>query len=139
MSRLEHANMTVPDMDAAVRFLQLIAPDFMIRHDAVSDRGYRWVHIGNNDSYIALQEIHSGFAGKFPPEAYVNYGVNHLCMIIDDAIAVEQRLLSAGYRRKGPTLFDSHRKRLYFYDDSGLEWELVEYTSDDPAERYLYE
>jgi hypothetical protein len=29
-----------------------------------------------------------------------------------------------------------HRARAYFYDASGFEWELVQYLSDDPAERH---
>lgn len=139
MSHLEHANITVPDVDAAIRFIQLIAPDFVVRQDSVSERGYRWVHIGNDRSYIALQAIHPGSVSENPPVGYVNYGVNHLCFKVDDAAAVEKALLAEGYRQNGPMIRDSYRNRLYFYDDMGLEWEMVEYTSSDPARMFLYE
>lgn len=139
MTQLEHANITVPDIDAAIRFLSLAAPDFTVRKDGIAEQGYRWVHIGNDKGYLALQAIHVGSESNTPHETYVNYGINHLGMIIEDAAGVGARLDAAGYRRNGPTIHDSHRIRLYFYDEAGLEWELVEYLSDDPAERYLYE
>jgi catechol 2,3-dioxygenase-like lactoylglutathione lyase family enzyme len=139
MTQLEHANITVPDVDAAIRFIQLAAPDFEVRRDEISASGYRWVHIGNHQSYIALQAIHPGASAQSPAAGYVNYGVNHLCLRIDDASAVEHALLARGYRQNGPMIRDSHRRRLYFYDDMGLEWEMVEYTSTDPAEMFLYE
>ncbi|MEM7258590.1 MAG: glyoxalase, partial [Pseudomonadota bacterium] len=120
-------------------FIGLIAPDFMVRHDAISERGYRWVHVGNQHCYIALQEMHPGHTGKPAREPYVNFGVNHLCFRIDNAVGVEQRLLAAGYRQNGPMILDTHRIRLYFFDDMGMEWELVEYTSDQPDDMYLYE
>ncbi len=139
MSRLEHLNITVPDIDAAIRFINLVAPDFTVRKDATAEQGYRWVHIGNDESYFALQAAHVGSSPDAALETYVNYGVNHAGLIIDNAKAVEASLEAAGYRRNGPTLRDTHRVRLYFYDDAGFEWELVEYLSDDPSDRYLYE
>ena len=38
MTRLEHANITVPDIDAAIAFLSVVAPDFRIRHDALAEQ-----------------------------------------------------------------------------------------------------
>ena len=34
---------------------------------------------------------------------------------------------------------ETFRKRIYFYDNTGIEWEMVEYLSDSPDEKYLYE
>ena len=31
MTRIEHANITVPDIDAAIAFLKVVAPDFEVR------------------------------------------------------------------------------------------------------------
>ena len=58
---------------------------------------------------------------------------------MDDLDAVVKRLEHAGYRRGLPVAPHRHRKRTYFHDAAGLEWELVEYTSDDPAERHAYD
>ncbi len=41
---LEHANITVPDVDAAIAFLKLVEPGFAVRRDAIHESGYRWVH-----------------------------------------------------------------------------------------------
>jgi len=139
MTRIEHANITVPDIDAAYEFIKIVAPDFTVRRDEVSERGYRWAHIGNDHSYLALQEPHPGFDPQPPHEAYRNLGVNHICLTITDATATEKLLLQSGFKPNGPMINDTHRKRLYFYDHTGVEWELVEYLSAKPSERYLYE
>lgn len=33
MTRIEHANITVPDIDAAIDFIKIVAPDFQVRMD----------------------------------------------------------------------------------------------------------
>ena len=47
MTRIEHVNITVPDIDEAIRFLKIVAPDFEVRKDEKPSNSYRWVHIGN--------------------------------------------------------------------------------------------
>ena len=139
MTRIEHANITVPSIDAALEFINIVAPDFTTRKDEVSERGYRWVHIGNEQYYFALQEPHPGFDPQSPHEAYRNIGVNHLCLTIDDAAATEKLLLEQGYKPNGPMINETYRKRIYFFDRTGIEWEMVQYLSDAPDEKYLYE
>ena len=139
MTRIEHANITVPDIDSALEFFNIVAPDFHVRRDEQSERGYRWVHIGNEHYYFALQEPHPGVDPRAPNEAYINNGINHLCLTIDDAEAIEKQLLDKGYKPNGPMITETFRKRIYFYDNTGIEWEMVEYLSDSPDEKYLYE
>lgn len=139
MTRLEHINLTVPDINAAIDFIRLVAPDFSIRKDSLSERGYRWVHIGNDQCYFALQEPHLESSPQTPLETYINFGVNHIGIIIDNAKATEKVLLANGYKSNGGMLIESYRKRLYFFDRSGFEWEMVEYLSPSAADRYLFE
>lgn len=47
MTRIEHLNITVPDIDAALAFLVIVAPDFNVRKDVKSPDRHRWVHVGN--------------------------------------------------------------------------------------------
>ncbi len=47
---LEHANITVPDLDAAIAFLTTIDPEFKVRHRAFSEGKCEWAHVGNDDS-----------------------------------------------------------------------------------------
>ena len=66
--RLEHANMVVRDIDATLRFLQTAIPEFRVRREGKTWQGGRWVHVGTDDSYIAVNE-----ALKEPLEAWVPY------------------------------------------------------------------
>ena len=136
--RLDHANLTVRDLDGTVRFLQTAFPDFRIRGGGTGFDGRRWLHIGNDDAYLALNE-----AKDDASEAWVPYsgrpGLNHVGFEVDDADGLRERLRAAGYR--DTTVPNSHpaRKRVYFNDADGNDWEFVEYLTADPAMRHDYE
>ena len=135
--RLEHANVSVRNFDESVRFLKTAFPDFAVRREGVHE-GRRWMHIGTDDTYIALNE-----ATAEPPERWVPYsgkpGVNHLGFDVDDVEALRERLATAGFRDSTYPNHHPHRKRVYFYDADGNDWEFVEYLSTDPAERNDYD
>ncbi len=135
--RIEHANIIVRDIDATVRFLQTAFPEFEVRREGDNGKG-RWMHIGTDDTYIALNE-----ASVEPAEAWVPYngrpGVNHLGYEIDDADTLQDRMRAAGYKDSTVPNSHPHRKRVYFYDPDGNDWEFVQYFSDDPAKRNDYE
>jgi catechol 2,3-dioxygenase-like lactoylglutathione lyase family enzyme len=133
--RLEHANLTVGDLDAAVDFLLTAIPDFRLRGSGTGPEGKRWVHVGSETSYIALNETDLEEAG---PSAAQWRGVNHLGFVVDDAEAVKRRLLAKGYREGFISEPHPHRKRIYLHDRDGNEWEFVEYLSDDVEERNEY-
>jgi len=137
---LEHANITVPDIDAAISFLMVIDPTFKVRHDETPEGSYRWVHIGTEQHYIALEEPHlEATTPESASPAYINYGVNHLAWVDDDIDAVIKRLEERGYKKSIPVKPEPYRKRAYYYDSAGFEWEFVNYLSDKPEERNLYE
>ena len=52
--RLEHANLTVRDIDGMIRFLQTAFPEFRLRGEGKNRDGSRWVHVGTDQTYIAL-------------------------------------------------------------------------------------
>jgi hypothetical protein len=52
--RLEHANLTVCDIEGMIRFLQTAFPEFRVRGEGKSRDGSRWVHMGTDETYIAL-------------------------------------------------------------------------------------
>jgi len=139
MTRIEHVNITVPDIDAAIRFLKIVAPDFAVRKDEKPSNSYRWAHIGNEAYYFALQEPHLDADPKTRLQAYKNYGINHVALVVSNIQEIEEKLLDSGYRRGIETPVEKHRKRAYFLDNAGFEWELVEYLSEKPSEKYLYE
>lgn len=135
--QLEHANLAVRDIDGAVRFLRTAFPEFEVRREYVAD-GERWLHIGTAQTYIAFVE-----ATRDPAETWVPYGgkpgLNHLGFEVDDVEAVGDRLRQAGYRESTYPNNHPHRRRLYFIDGEGNDWEFVEYFSTDPAERNDYD
>jgi catechol 2,3-dioxygenase-like lactoylglutathione lyase family enzyme len=136
-TRLEHANLTVRDIDRMIDFLRTAFPDFRVRAEGPGFVGRRWVHVGNDTSYVALND-----ATHAPAEPWVPYagrpGTNHLGFEVDDAEAVRDRLVAAGYRESTVPNAHPHRRRVYFHDAEGNDWEFVEYASEDPAERNDY-
>ncbi len=136
--RLDHANLAVRDVDEMIRFLQTAFPEFRIRGEGKAEHGLRWVHGGTDETYIALNE-----AAEEPAESWAPYGgkpgLNHLGYEVDDSEGVRARLVAAGYRDSTVPNDHPHRKRVYFYDAEGNDWEFVEYLSDDPAERNGYD
>jgi len=136
--RLEHANLIVRDIDGIVRFLQTAFPEFHVRHDGTSSDGRRWVHVGTDDTYLALSQADIGAENRWVPYSGVP-GVNHLAYEVDDAVALRTRLLDAGYRESTPPNSHPYRRRVYFNDAEGNDWEFVEYLSDDSAKRNDYE
>jgi len=136
---LEHANVTVPDADSAIRFLMLVDPTFVIRHDGISDDGCRWVHIGNEQFYIAIQEPEEGGGKAEAYTTYLNHGINHIGWVVDDFEATIGRLKEAGYREGLIVPPHPFRKRAYYFDDAGLEWEISSYQTDKNEERNSYD
>jgi catechol 2,3-dioxygenase-like lactoylglutathione lyase family enzyme len=136
--RMEHANLCVRDIDGMIRFLQTAFPEFRIRHDETDPDGSRWVHVGTDEAYLALSQ-----ATDEPERPWAPYegrpGVNHLGFEVDDAEALRDRLLAAGYEESTVPNAHPYRKRVYFYDPEGNDWEFVEYLTDDRAKRHDYE
>jgi catechol 2,3-dioxygenase-like lactoylglutathione lyase family enzyme len=134
---LEHANLSVADVDGVIAFLRTAFPEFRIRHDSRGEGGPRWVHVGTEETYIALQ-----VATTEPEAIRLRRGrpLNHLGYEVDDVHGVRDRLTRAGYEenRQVPNAHP-FRKRVYFWDGDGNEWEFVEYLSADPADRNDYE
>lgn len=135
--RMEHANLHVRHFDDAVRFLTTAFPDFKVRSESEAD-GLRWMHIGTDDTYIALNETRKDAADtKSPYDS--EPGINHLGYEVDDVDALRDRLASAGFKDSTYPNKHPHRKRVYFYDADGNDWEFVQYLTDDVALRNDYE
>jgi catechol 2,3-dioxygenase-like lactoylglutathione lyase family enzyme len=118
-------------------FLQTAFPDFQVLGEGTSQDGSRWLHIGTPETYIALSPTRAE-----PEKRWMTYlgmpGVNHLAYEVDDVEALCQRMKSAGFRESTPPNAHPHRKRRYFYDSQGNDWEFIQYLSKDPAERNDY-
>ena len=134
--RLEHANLFVRDIDGMIRFMQTGFPEFQVRGEGICNN-CRWVHIGTHETYIALNQAYAEPEKRWAPYRGLP-GVNHLGYEVGDVEALCKRMKSAGYRESTPLNAHPHRKRVYFYDPEGNDWEFVQYLSQDPAERHDY-
>jgi catechol 2,3-dioxygenase-like lactoylglutathione lyase family enzyme len=135
--RLDHANLAVRDVDGAIRFLKTAFPEFEVRGEGRTYSGGRWVHLGTPQLYLSLFEATVPAAETWRPYAG-KPGLNHLGFEVDDADALRARLAAAGY--EDSTVPNAHpwRKRVYFHDREGNDWEFVQYLSDDPEKRNDY-
>ena len=140
---LEHANMTVPDIDEAIAFLTTIEPDFYVRHRDFSAGKCEWAHVGSDEFYIALQTPYPDAGPKPAQNFYRDIGINHLGWVVENLAEVEKRLRSRGYVSNEGGNTDSaseqYRRRVYYFDKAGFEWELIEYSNKDATLRNLYE
>lgn len=130
-NQLEHANIRVKNIDETIKFLTTSFPDFRVRGGRRDDE-VNWVHIGTDETYLALNE-------DARTEVRQDPGLNHIGFVFDDADALRKRLEEAGYKECYiPRESHPHHKRTYFHDGNGMEWEFVQYFSDDPVERNDY-
>jgi hypothetical protein len=58
--------------------------------------------------------------------------------VVDAAATIKQRLNEAGYQQGFIPAAHPYRTRIYFVDPDGLQWEFVEYLSDEPGKRNDY-
>ncbi len=65
--RLEHANLCVRDMEVMMRFLQTAFPEFRVRGEGISNDGTGWVHVGTDETYIALGQARLEPAKRWTP------------------------------------------------------------------------
>lgn len=135
MHRFEHANLSVRDAANVVRFLGTAFPDFRMRGEGRDGAGRPWCHFGDDAFYVALTSLGSGTQrrpyGTTP-------GLNHVGFEVDDIDALRSRMEAAGYRHN--LLVEDHpaRRRIYYFDPEGNDWEFVQYLTDDPTQRNDY-
>ncbi len=137
---IEHANITVKSISEAKGFLSAAFPDFYERGGGTlgTNPPGKWCHFGNEETYIALQE--NGRPSGRSDITYTHDGINHLGFVIDDMETLITRMAAAGYQPSDASALDTHphRKRAYFFDNNGFEWEFVEYLSEDTTKKNQY-
>lgn len=134
--RLEHANITVKDIEEGVRFLTAAFPDFEPRGGQEGEVK-RWLHVGTSETYIALEEMTETTVSdrKF----YQDVGINHVGFVVDDLDGLIARLEDAGYETGELAEEIDYRKRTYVFDDNGVEWEFVQYLTEDAEKANVYQ
>lgn len=139
MPKLEHVNLVVTDIDPTLNFLQAAFPGWRVRgegRDEWSGMPRRWLHIGDDDFYLTLNDFGRGrqrdLSSAEPGLAHIGFEVASLEEVVG-------RLEKAGYRAHHHGEDHPYRRNIYFIDGEGLEFEFVEYLSHKPAEKNLYQ
>lgn len=134
---LEHANISVHDLDASIRFFTTAFPDFKVRGGG-EHNGRKWIHLGNDVTYVALNSPLVKAEKVVHPIDYIKNGFNHIGFVVEDVNSIADRLLAEGFIRDYPKQVEATRIRDYFIDADGNEFEFVEYLSEDLAERNAF-
>ena len=121
-TQLEHANITVSDPKATAAWLVDVF-GWKIRWEGPGMQTGYTVHVGSDDSYVALFSF--GGAEKSTQDTYRTVGMlNHLAVFTDDIDGVEARVKKAGFTPGQHNNYAPGR-RFYFEDHDGLEWEVA--------------
>jgi catechol 2,3-dioxygenase-like lactoylglutathione lyase family enzyme len=118
--RLEHANITVSDIERSSKLLRdLCGWEERWRGPSLNDG--ETIHVGEEFSYIALytdRQEHARFTKGVP--------LNHVGLLVDDLDAAEQVVTEAGLLPFNHADYEPGR-RFYFFDWDGIEFEVVSY------------
>ena len=136
---LEHANITVKDIDAVVGFITTALPGWQVRGQGTMDwfgKRIRWLHVGTSNHYLALQE---GGEGILPSWTSHAVGVKHIGFRVRSLAPVVERLERAGFPIDHPGGAHPHRHSAYFTFRDELQFEFVEYLSARSSERNAYD
>lgn len=122
--RLEHLNVTVSDPKETASILQDLF-DWKVRWEGTAkDNGYT-VHIGEDDTYLALYSPNKAL--KEGDNSYTTVsGLNHIGVVVDDLKATENRVINSGFKPHNHADYEPG-ERFYFDGPDGIEFEVVSY------------
>lgn len=122
---LEHANVTVSDPDATARWLCTVF-GWRIRWRGNSIYDGKTIHVGGDDSYLALYSMGHGLRQDPRKSYHVIGGMNHVGIVVDDIDATEALVKAAGFEPHSHADYEPGR-RFYFRDGDEIEFEVVSY------------
>ena len=124
-AKLEHINFTATDPEAtAIKLCRLF--DWKIRWSGPSlGRGTTY-HVGTDYLYLAIYRPKQA-PGERPESYTIQGGLNHIGILVEDLRAAEARVLEEGYETHSHQTYEPG-SRFYFYNEDGIEFEVVSYT-----------
>ncbi|TDF35191.1 VOC family protein [Alteromonadaceae bacterium M269] len=124
-STLEHINVTLNDIDTAAKVFQDIF-GWHIRWEGEAKNQGRTIHIGAEDSYLALYT--HGDSQK-QNTSYKTVGhLNHIGIVVEDLDATEVLVKEAGFSTHSHGDYEPGR-RFYFDIEDDVEIEVVSYKN----------
>lgn len=135
MAYVEHANISVLNAEETINFLTTAVPSWSVRGQGKMDwfgEEIRWFHVGNNDSYIAVQE---GGLGRVKSWKEKWTGVKHIGIVVSDLDSLVILLSDAGYPVDHSGSEHPHRRNVYIFDSNDIQYEFIQYYSEKSEER----
>ncbi len=135
---VEHANITVKDPHQTISFLQAAIPKWKVRGFGDIEwfgKPITWYHIGDDRSYVALS---SGGEGDAIHWTSHQVGVKHLGIVVANLEQVMERLDKEGFEMDHRGGEHPHRRSAYYIDPNGIQFEFVEYLSNEADLRNDY-
>ena len=120
VGRLEHANLTVSDIERSSLLMQNLL-GWHERWRGPARNGGETIHVGEELGYIALYTDR-----QERPRYSKGEPLNHVGLLVDDLDAAEKVVVEAGLQPFGHDDYDPGR-RFYFFDWDGIEFEVVSY------------
>jgi catechol 2,3-dioxygenase-like lactoylglutathione lyase family enzyme len=121
--RIEHVNVTVTDPDRAAALMQALF-GWRVRWQGPAMSGGRTIHVGSDDSYVALYTPRQG--ADAANDFVKGRPLNHIGVEVEDLAAVEAGVIAAGLTPINHADYEPGR-RFYFFDPDGIEYEVVSY------------
>jgi catechol 2,3-dioxygenase-like lactoylglutathione lyase family enzyme len=87
-----------------------------------SQNGGWTIHVGSERDYLAVHTTGTPLAQRYVKGA----PLNHVGLVVDDLEAAEQVVIAAGLEPFNHMDYEP-RRRFYFFDWDGIEFELVNY------------
>lgn len=137
MLHLEHVNLVVSDIPAALKFYQAAFPHWRVRDGGSGEwqgKPRQWLHFGDDYQYLTFND--NGVGDNRDLDGHQT-GLAHFAFVTDNLDAVIQRLEDAGFAVAKAGAQEPYRRNVYFIDPAGFEVEFVEYLSDLPEQRNL--
>lgn len=122
-NKLEHINVTVSDIDSTAAILAKVF-DWQIRWSGASKDNGNSIHLGGNDTYLALYSHTDKHIANTSHKTIRH--LNHIGIQVDDLNAIETKVRAAGLITHNHGDYEPG-KRFYFNLDDGLEIEVVSY------------
>ena len=135
MLQLEHLNLVVSDIPAALKFYQAAFPHWRVRDSGDSEwagKPRKWLHFGDDYQYLTLND---NGVGENRDLSGHQTGLAHFAFVTNEIDSMIERLGEAGFAVGKEGADEPYRKNVYFIDPSGFEVEFVEYLSDAPERR----
>lgn len=124
-TQLEHLNLTVGDPKATAAWIERVFGWKIRWEGSAMETGYT-VHVGSDDSYVALFAPGDGASESQSSSYMTKGGLNHWSVVVDDLDATEERVKAEGFNPVNHADYVPGR-RFYFRDNDGIEIEVVQY------------